>query len=300
MKDKVCFFASRTVRSRTCQISEMKSLLHRHAFLLAVNLSSAPLIYAWSTLGSASGFTHPPRSSSVLMRRSMLTTTTLVPDMTATSQNSIAKNNQLLLDPLVVCGPSGVGKGTIIQKYMDGLGGRRHFGFTVSHTTRAPRPGEINGVHYHFVPKDLMQRQIGEQNYFLEHAEVHGNLYGTSFEALWHVQHVQKLRCLLDIDVQGVRNLKEKQRQPHLLPSWNFSPKYLFIAPPSLEILQQRLIQRGTETPESIERRSRNAAKELEYGLQPGNFDKIIVNDDLDQACHDFREAIHELYNLTT
>jgi guanylate kinase len=266
-----------------------------HGFLLAMNLGSAQLIYAGWSISSVSAFTNPPRQSS-LIRRSM--TTTIVPDMTGTSQNSITRNNNnknLLLDPLVVCGPSGVGKGTIIQKYMDEMGGHRHFGFTVSHTTRPPRPGEVNGIHYHFVPKADMQRQIEDGNYFLEHAHVHGNLYGTSFDALWRVQNVQGKRCLLDIDVQGVQNLKSQQQQ---LGQWQFRPKYLFIAPPSLQALQERLILRGTESPESIERRTRNAAQEVEYGLTAGNFDKVIINDDLEQACHDFSLAIQELYNF--
>jgi guanylate kinase len=146
----------------------------------------------------------------------------------------------MVLDPLVVCGPSGVGKvsqqgeeknayhvtalvlilahfhsfhmqGTIIDKYMEEYGGKEKFGFTVSHTTRLPRPGEENGVHYHFSTLETMRREINDGR-FLEHAEVHGNLYGTSWTSMKHVQLYGK-RCLLDIDVQGVRRLKGLENQ---------------------------------------------------------------------------------------
>merc|ERR1719215_859288 len=93
-----------------------------------------------------------------------------------------------LLDPLIVCGPSGVGKGTIIARFMDEMGGSDRFGFTVSHTTRKPREGEVDGVHYHFVDAETMRRRISEGGFFLESAEVHGNLYGTSLRSLRDVR----------------------------------------------------------------------------------------------------------------
>ena len=97
--------------------------------------------------------------------------------------------------PLVVCGPSGVGKGTIISRFIESLSLSSNtstqqqelpeFVFSVSHTTRQPRPGEINGMHYHFVNITYMKELIASQSYFVEHAEVHGNLYGTSFESMF-------------------------------------------------------------------------------------------------------------------
>jgi guanylate kinase len=205
------------------------------------------------------------------------------------------EKDELVLDPLVVCGPSGVGKGTIIEKYMTEHGGSTKFGFTVSHTTRLPRPGEEHGIHYHFVAFDDMQRDIID-NKFLEHAEVHGNLYGTSWESMKHV-HQSGKRCLLDIDVQGVIRLKSlEQQEQQQQVSTKLAPTYIFIAPPSLEILQQRLQDRNTESVASLEKRTRNAKREVDYGLEPGNFDYIIVNDNLEDAVKQFAQAINDAY----
>ncbi|CAJ1894519.1 unnamed protein product [Cylindrotheca closterium] len=206
------------------------------------------------------------------------------------STSIVTRNDEnQVLDPLIVCGPSGVGKGTIIAKFMEEMGGRDQFGFTVSHTTRQPREGEVNGVHYHFVDIEDMKQQI-QQGAFLEFAEVHGNFYGTSLQSLRDVQDQGK-RCLLDIDVEGVRSVK------NIASEMLLEPKYLFIAPPSFDALKERLVGRGTETPESLSRRTANAKAELEYGT-PQNFDSIVVNNDLDVACQDFAEAVRKMYDL--
>jgi guanylate kinase len=194
----------------------------------------------------------------------------------------------MVLDPLVVCGPSGVGKGTIIQKFMEELNGKEHFQFSVSHTTRSGRPGEQDGVHYHFVTLEAMKQAISKGE-FLEHAEVHGNYYGTSWQSLRDVQQTGK-RCLLDIDVQGVKNIKRME-------SPTLKPRYIFISPPSLEVLQERLVGRGTESAESLARRTANARAELDYGLEEGQFDAIVVNHDLDAACQEFASLVRELYS---
>lgn len=222
--------------------------------------------------------------------------------------------------PLVVCGPSGVGKGTIIARFMEGKNAENSrlpkFGFCVSHTTRQPRPGEIDGVHYHFVTHEFMLDKIDSESFFIEHAEVHGNLYGTSFQAIFDVSDAES--CLLDIDVEGVRSIKEfqsrqqqqvknepilgKERstQQYLTTESETLPKldakFIFIAPPSVDVLRQRLVGRGTETPETLERRFQNAKAELDYGMKPGNFHAIVVNDDLDQACDDFEKIVEEMY----
>ena len=142
-----------------------------------------------------------------------------------------------------------------------------------------------------------------DQGKFLEYARVHDNIYGTSLESLQRVQSDGGKLPLLDIDVQGVKHIKDYIAQSSssskaMSPSSSLQlqARYIFIAPPSLELLRERLEGRGTETPESLEKRTRNAQAELEYGMIPGNFDRIIVNDDLDDACHNFANAIRELF----
>ena len=146
------------------------------------------------------------------------------------------------------------------------------FGFSVSHTTRAPREGEVNGVHYNFTDVETIKKEIADGK-FIEYAEVHGKYYGTSFASVETVRNSGKI-CVLDIDVQGVRKVKES----------SLDPLYLFIAPPSMEDLEKRLRGRGTETEEQMKIRLGNAAKELEYGQAEGNFDRVFVNNDL-EAC---------------
>jgi guanylate kinase len=132
-----------------------------------------------------------------------------------------------------------------------------------------------------------MKRWI-QEGAFLEHAEVHGNFYGTSWSSLRDVQRGGK-RCLLDIDVQGVQNIKT-------IESELFRPKYVFVAPPSMDSLKTRLIGRGSESEETLARRTANAQREVDYGLQPGNFDAIVVNGDLDLACEDFARRIKIMF----
>jgi guanylate kinase len=217
------------------------------------------------------------------------------------SSSSHTSEESNVLRPLVVCGPSGVGKGTIISKFMKELNGSQNFGFTVSHTTRSPRPGEEDGVHYHFTDVPSMKQAI-DNNDFLEYAEVHGNFYGTSIKSLTLDNGKFPL---LDIDVQGVKKIKQRQllqRQSDNDDNEENVPildaKFIFIAPPSLEILLKRLKHRGTETEESIKRRTENAVAEMQYGLEDGNFDAIVVNDDLHQACDDFRNTLYDIYGL--
>lgn len=169
--------------------------------------------------------------------------------------------------PIAIAGPSGVGKGTLIGKLMEKY--PKIFGFCTSHTTRAPRPGEENGIHYHFATKPQMEEMI-DKGQFVEHAKVHTNLYGTSFQAVEKVRSEGKV-CILDIDIQGVANVKKS----------TLDCKYLFIAPPSLEDLSKRLKGRGTETPDKIHVRMENAKGEMEYGMKEGNFDAIVTNNDL-------------------
>lgn len=175
------------------------------------------------------------------------------------------------LKPVLISGPSGVGKGTLISKLMDEYPST--FGFSVSHTTRAPRDKEKDGVHYHFTERSIMERDIRDGK-FLESAHVHGNLYGTSIEAVEVVTDSGK-RCILDIDVQGARSVKAS----------SLEVTSIFICPPSFEELEKRLRARGTETEEQVQKRLRNARTELEHGKSSGFFDHILVNDDL-ETCY--------------
>eukprot|EP01038_Epipyxis_sp_PR26KG_P008935 gene8935-12050_t len=192
------------------------------------------------------------------------------------------KYNSISYFPLVIAGPSGVGKGTLVNKLIDKYPSL--FGFSVSHTTRQPRPGEENGVHYHFAQQEEINKKISRGE-FLEYAQVHTNTYGTSFEAVQQVQN-KGMVCVLDIDIQGVKNVKNS----------SITSKYVFISPPSLESLESRLRGRNTETEEKIQIRLKNAKDELEYGHTPGQFDSIIINDEIDRAFEELVDLLQQWY----
>lgn len=185
----------------------------------------------------------------------------------------VAAENKPL--PVVICGPSGVGKGTLIGKLMKEFPDT--FGFCVSHTTRKPRDGEVNGVHYHFSTKDKVAAEISEGK-FLEYAEVHGNYYGTSLASVDAVAAKGKI-CILDIDVQGAEKVKLS----------SMKARYVFVLPPSFEDLEARLRGRGTESEESLLKRLKNAHVEMRKADEPGFFDAVIVNDDLDIAYNNLK-----------
>ncbi|XP_010278968.1 PREDICTED: guanylate kinase 2-like [Nelumbo nucifera] len=180
--------------------------------------------------------------------------------------------------PIVISGPSGVGKGTLINKLMKDFPSM--FGFSVSHTTRAPRDKEKDGVHYHFTERSIMEKDIRDGK-FLESASVHGNLYGTSIEAVEVVADAGK-RCILDIDVQGARSVRAS----------SLDAIFIFICPPSFEELEKRLRARGTETEEQVQKRLKNARAELEQGRSSGLFDHILVNDDLERCYKNIKKIL--------
>ena len=182
------------------------------------------------------------------------------------------------LRPIVMCGPSGVGKGTLINRLMADFPGK--FGFSVSHTTRAPRPGETDGVHYNFVEKAAMEADIADGK-FLEHAHVHENIYGTSLAAVEAVATKGQV-CVLDIDVQGAEIVKKS----------TLDALFVFIAPPSMEELEKRLRGRGTEKEESIQKRLANAAGEMAKTEVDGFFHAVIVNDDLEKAYGELKTVV--------
>lgn len=183
---------------------------------------------------------------------------------------------------VVICGPSGAGKSTLIKRLLAERPST--FGFSVSHTTRNRRQGEVDGVDYHFISKDQMNEQI-KNGKFVEFAEVHLNMYGTSFQAVYDVINSENgKRCILDIDVQGVDSVKNSVL--------NKDAFYLFIAPPDLEKMKNRLWARGTETEDSLRTRLENAKHELQYKDRPDFWDAIIINDDVDVAYDEFRSVM--------
>jgi guanylate kinase len=182
------------------------------------------------------------------------------------------------LRPLVISGPSGSGTSTILKRLIDEFGD--YFGFSVSHTTRKPRSGEIEGTDYHFVTREEMNASLAKGE-FIEFTEFSGNLYGTRKQAIKEVQDVGKI-CILDLEIEGVKHLKKS----------DLNPLFVFVKPPNIQVLEERLRQRGTETEESINKRLSRAKYEMVYGEEDGNFDKVIVNDNINEAYQSLLDFI--------
>eukprot|EP00042_Codosiga_hollandica_P043683 m.417968 g.417968 ORF g.417968 m.417968 type:complete len:225 (-) comp56621_c0_seq7:1639-2313(-) len=172
--------------------------------------------------------------------------------------------------PLVLAGPSGSGKSSLLDKLFKEYSSA--FAFSVSHTTRKPRPGEIHGKAYFFTTKEELEAGVARGE-FVESTTFAGNMYGTSKHAVQSVIDAGKI-CVLDIDVAGCQSVRKT----------DLNARFIFIAPPSLEALEKRLRVRGTETEDSLAARLGNAKREMDYGNTPGNFDKVIINDDIDTA----------------
>ncbi|XP_059047028.1 guanylate kinase isoform X2 [Achroia grisella] len=180
--------------------------------------------------------------------------------------------------PLVLCGPSGSGKSTLLKRLLKEFPDK--FGFSVSHTTRGPRSGEKNGVHYHFTTKPEMTAAI-ERGEFIENATFSGNMYGTSKQAVADVRRTGKI-CVLDIEIEGVKQVK----------TTDLNPLLVFVMPPSIQELERRLRARNTEHEDALKKRLETAIREIEFGQQPGNFHIVILNDNLDKAYAELREFI--------
>lgn len=167
----------------------------------------------------------------------------------------------------VVSAPSGAGKTTLLKRI---LAATARLGFSISHTTRPPRAGEREGVDYHFIDQDSFT-EMRRRGDFLEAAEVHGNFYGTSRTAI-EAALKQGDDIFLDIDVQGARQIRDLKE---------ISTVFLFIAPPSPAVLEQRLRGRGTDDEDTIARRLDNARREMEEAAW---YDYLVINDQLPAA----------------
>ena len=175
---------------------------------------------------------------------------------------------------IVIAAPSGGGKSTVLARVFAEVQGLL---FSVSHTTRPPRKGEEDGREYFFVNPERF-RSLVAQHAFLECAEVHGNLYGTTRGELDRARALSR-DLVLDIDVQGAEQVVKTH--PGALT--------IFIRPPSLEVLKKRLKGRGTDSAESLAVRIRNAEIEL---ARAGEFQHVVVNDDLDAAVNEVKSII--------
>lgn len=180
--------------------------------------------------------------------------------------NKMKECNRGLL--IVISGPSGAGKGTICKALLDK---RKDIEVSVSATTRQPRAGEVDGVNYHFLTKEQFVEKV-EKDGFLEYAEVYGNYYGTPKSNVDEILDAGR-NVILEIDIQGALKVKEKATEG----------VFIFILPPSMEELKQRIIKRGSETPESLMTRFKSAYQEINY---VSKYNYAVVNDNVEDAVH--------------
>ena len=179
--------------------------------------------------------------------------------------------------PLVLSGPSGVGKGTLYKMLF-----QRHpetFTLSVSHTTRKPRPGEQEGVDYFYVSMEEFESLIDAEG-FVEHAKFGSNRYGTSKQTIADQSAKGKV-VVLDIEIEGVKQVRQS----------SIDARYVFVLPPSIQELESRLRGRGTESEDSIRQRLDRATAEIAFA-EEGGFDKLIRNDDLETAYKELEEFV--------
>lgn len=188
-------------------------------------------------------------------------------------------NNGLLV---VISGPSGSGKGTICKRLIEEI---ENLSVSVSATTRKPRVGEIDGKNYFFIDEKEFLKKINNDE-FLEYASVYGNYYGTPKKIVLNKLENGK-DIILEIDIQGA--LKVKENYPRGV--------FIFILPPSLEELKNRIEGRGTDSKEAIHRRLKSAYDELNYAFQ---YDYVVLNDEVDTAVEKIKEIISAEKNKST
>lgn len=176
---------------------------------------------------------------------------------------------------LVISGPSGVGKGTVLHDLMNT---QENLVYSVSATTRKKRDGEIEGVSYFYKSHEEFEKMISEDK-FLEYAYVHNNYYGTPKDFVEKKISEGKI-VVLEIDVQGAVNVKNNTD----------NAVFIFLAPPSLSELKNRIVGRGTETENDINLRMNNARKELEYIKY---YDYLVINDHINSAINSVNEIIN-------
>ena len=174
----------------------------------------------------------------------------------------------------VLSGPAGAGKGTVLQTVFSRLD---NISYSVSCTTRAPRPGEVDGVHYHFMD-DVSFRKMVDEGMFLEWADVHGHCYGTRKDTVDRALDGGS-DLILEIDVQGAANVKSKMPEAVTI----------FITPPTFEELVRRLTNRGTESGTELELRIKNAEYEMD---QAAKYQYLIINDTVDRAAEEFIKIV--------
>ena len=175
---------------------------------------------------------------------------------------------------IVISGPSGVGKGTICKELMK----RYDYNVSISATTRSPREGEVDGVNYHFLDKKSFEEKLSN-NEFLEYAQVYGNYYGTLKQSVENEIHNGK-NIILEIDIQGTLQVQKVYK----------NAIYIFLLPPSINELKNRILKRGSETESSFNLRFSSASEELKY---MNSYDYAVINDDIDKAV----EKIHNIIN---
>jgi guanylate kinase len=176
----------------------------------------------------------------------------------------------------VVSAPSGAGKTTLVKALMEREPELR---FSVSYTTRAPRANEVEGRDYHFITPDEFQRMV-ERGEFLEHAQVFDNFYGTAHATVREALMAGRL-LLLEIDWQGARQVRASMPTAHSL----------FILPPTRRALEERLTARSTDSPEVIQRRLKDAQRDIAHWIE---FDYVVINDGFEQAVTDFQAIVRE------